>query len=234
MIIAIILAAGKGSRIESADRPKQYLNIDDKPMLVHTAERFLVCEQMDHIVITVHKDWIQYTEGLFKDYGYERITVCEGGDNRQESLYKALVYCKEQLNAPDEAIILSHDAARPFVTQEIIIANIQSIQDSEVVTTVIPAIDTLIQSEDGLTMTAATDRYQMFQVQTPQTFRLKQYLDVYKGLDEVEKLKSTDAAGLLNRHGLTIKLVRGTQKNFKITTDFDLRVAEMLSGGFSV
>ncbi len=70
--------------------------------------------------------------------------------------------------------------------------------------------------------------------QTPQTFRLKQYLDVYKGLDEVEKLKSTDAAGLLNRHGLTIKLVRGAQKNFKITTDFDLRVAEMLSGGFSV
>ena len=65
MIIAIILAAGKGSRIESADRPKQYLNIDDKPMLVHTAERFLVCEQIDYIVITVHKDWIQYTEGLF-------------------------------------------------------------------------------------------------------------------------------------------------------------------------
>ncbi len=58
MIIAIILAAGKGSRIESADRPKQYLNIDDKPMLVHTAERFPVCKQMDHIVITVHKDWI--------------------------------------------------------------------------------------------------------------------------------------------------------------------------------
>lgn len=233
MIIAVILAAGKGSRVKNSDKPKQYLDINGKPMLCHTVEKFLACRQIDHIVVAVHKDWIQYTLALLTGYEETRISVCEGADNRQESLYKALIYCQVQLHVSDEAIILSHDAARPFVTQEIIRANIQAMQEAQAVTTVIPAIDTIIQSEDGLTVAATTNRQQMYQVQTPQTFCLKQYLDAYAGLSRIEKLQLTDAVGLLRQQGLEIRLVRGDRRNFKITTDFDFHEAEVLNQYFS-
>ncbi len=232
MIIAVILAAGKGSRVNGADKPKQYLDIGSKPMLCHTVEKFLACQQIDYVVIAVLKDWIQYTKNLFRNYGYKHIAICEGGGDRQESLYKAIVYCQKWLNAPDKTIILSHDAARPFVTQEIIKANIQSIQDAEVVTTAIPAVDTFIRSEDGLTITETVDRHQMYQVQTPQTFHLRQYLDVYTKSDKVAKLQSTDATGLLGRQGLKIRLIRGDQRNFKITTEIDFKSAEALLNNF--
>lgn len=232
MIIAVILAAGKGSRVENSDKPKQYLDINGKPMLCHTVEKFLACRQIDHIVVAVHKDWVEYTSRLFASHEYRHIAVCVGADNRQESLYEALVYCQIHLHASDEAIILSHDAARPFVTQEIIYANIQAMQDAQAVTTVIPVIDTIIQSEDGLTVAATTNRQQMYQVQTPQTFCLKQYLDAYAGLSRIEKLQLTDAVGLLRQQGLEIRLVRGDRRNFKITTDFDFYEAEMLNQYF--
>jgi 2-C-methyl-D-erythritol 4-phosphate cytidylyltransferase len=228
MIVAIILAAGKGTRINRAGKPKQYLDIGDKPMLCHTVEKFLACRQINHIVVVVHKDWIQYTIALLAGYEKTRISVCEGAENRQESLYRALVFCQVQLNVPDETVILSHDAARPFVTQEIILANIQAMQDAEAVTTVIPAVDTIIQSEDGLTMASTTDRKQMYQVQTPQAFYLKQYQDIYAKLDRIEKMQLTDAFSLFCAKGLKVRLVRGHQRNFKITTDYDMQLAGML------
>ena len=227
MIIAVILAAGKGSRVKRTDKPKQYLNIGEKPMLCYTVEKFLACRQIDCLVVAVRKEWIRYATRLLSEWKYNRIAICEGGDNRQESLYKALIYCKVSLNAPDDAIILSHDVARPFVTQEIINANIQAMENTQAVTTVIPVVDTIIQSEDGLTLSATTDRSQMYQVQTPQTFRLKQYLDIYEKMEDMEKMQSTDAAGMLSRRGIDIGLIKGDQKNIKITTDFDLQLAEI-------
>lgn len=228
MNIAVILAAGKGSRIKEADKPKQYLNIGDKPMICHTVEKFLVCNQIDHIVVTVHKDWVQYTKDLFTGKQYSHISVCEGADNRQESLYRALIYCQEQLNASDDTVIISHDAARPFVTQEILDANVRAIQTAQAVTTVIPAIDTIVCSEDGLLMASSTDRKQMYQVQTPQTFRLRQYIDIYQTLNNLHISRLTDVSGMFHGHGIPVILVHGDRRNIKITTDEDLQHAEFL------
>lgn len=233
MNIAVILAAGKGTRIKHADKPKQYLEIAGKPVLLHTVEKFLVCEQIDHIVITVYKDWLQYAKEIFSGYGQGKISVCEGGDNRQESLYQALIHCKNHLNVPDDAIILSHDAARPFVTSEIINANLLAIQEASVVTTVIPAVDTIIQSTDGRIIAATTIRSHMYQVQTPQTFYLSQYLDVYQNLGEEVVRKSTDVAGIFHQYGLRVILVQGNKLNFKITTQEDFILAESLLSGSS-
>lgn len=228
MIIAVILAAGKGTRIKNAEKPKQYLEIGGKPILVHTVEKFLACNQIDRIVIAVHPDWLAYTNSLFSASEYQKVSVCTGADNRQESLYKALLYCKTELNAPDNTIIVSHDAARPFVTQEIIKANIDAMQSAEVVNTVIPAVDTIIQSADGKTITAATDRSQMYQVQTPQTFKLLQYIEIYSTLDRMALSQVTDAVGIFYTNGIPVKLVAGDRKNLKITVDEDMLLATLL------
>ncbi len=228
MNIAVILAAGKGIRIRNADKPKQYLEIGGRPMLCHAVEKFLVCNQIDHIVVAVHKDWIQYTKALFADSQYSHISICEGSDNRQESLYQALIYSQEQLKAPDDAIILSHDAARPFVTQEIIEANIRAMQSAQAVTTAIPVIDTIVQSKTGSVVTATTDRSQMYQIQTPQTFFLAQYIKLYKTLDRKQISRLTDVTGVFHAHGVPVILVQGHRKNIKITTDEDLQYADYL------
>lgn len=228
MIIAVILAAGKGTRIKNAEKPKQYLEIGGKPILVHTVEKFLTCNQIDHIVIAVHSDWLEYAKALFSDSEYQKVSVCVGADNRQESLYNALLYCQIALSAPDNTIIVSHDSARPFVTQEIIAANINAMQSAEAVNTVIPAVDTIIQSEDGKKITLMTDRSQMYQVQTPQTFQLGQYLNVYGKLEIDQKQRATDAMGLLYLAGIQVSLVLGDRQNIKITTNIDIDIAETI------
>ena len=226
MNIAVILAAGKGTRVRHADKPKQYLDIGGKPILCHTVGKFLAWKQIDHIVVAVHRDWVHYTERLLADQASSRISVCEGADNRQESLLKALLFCQEQLHVPEDAIIVSHDAARPFVTEAIINENIQTISnDVQAVTTVIPAVDTIIKSTDGVTLTGVTDRHQMYQVQTPQTFRLAQYIKIYQTLDKMTLSCMTDVSRAFYSQGLKVALVLGDRKNLKITTDGDLLLA---------
>ena len=226
MNIAVILAAGKGTRVKHADKPKQYLDIGGKPVLCHTVEKFLACKQIDHIVIAVHRDWLHYTERLLVDQTPSRISVCEGADNRQESLLKALIFCQEQLHVPEDAIIVSHDAVRPFVTEAIINENIQAMgNDVQAVTTVIPAVDTIIKSTDGVTLTGVTERRQMYQVQTPQTFRLAQYIKIYQALDKIILSSMTDVSKAFYSQGVKVALVFGDRKNLKITTDEDLQLA---------
>ena len=225
MIIAVILAAGKGTRIKNAEKPKQYLEIGGKPILVHSVEKFLACNQIDHIVVAVHPNWLDVAKALLSDEQYWKVSICTGADNRQESLYKSLRYCQTALNAPSDAIIVSHDAARPFVTKEIIEANINAMQSSGAVNTVILSVDTLIQSVDGKTITSTTDRSQMYQVQTPQTFRLQQFIDIYERLDTMALQQSTDAISVLHTCGVKIFLVPGHRRNIKITTEEDLQFA---------
>ncbi len=226
MIIAIILAAGRGTRIRQAKCPKQYIEIEGKSILCHTVEKFLACSLIDHIVIALHPDWITYTETLFAGMGNGKIVCCTGADNRQKSLYQALRYCQKALSAPDDTIILSHDAARPFVSLDIIKANIHAMQHAQAVNTVIPVTDTIIQSINGRVMSATTERNWMYQVQTPQTFRLGQFLSSYRKLNVTAVEKTTDAIGILYQDGIPVYLVNGEKKNFKITTDEDLALAE--------
>ena len=129
MNIAVILAAGKGTRIKHADKPKQFLKVRGKPILCYTVEKFLASDLIDHVVIAVNGEWFQHTQDILADLQYNHISVCEGADSRQASLFKALIFCEEHLYVPEDAIIVSHDAVRPLVTQEIIKANIQAINN---------------------------------------------------------------------------------------------------------
>lgn len=231
MNIAVVLASGKGTWIKHTDRPKQFLEIGGKPILCHTVEKFLSCGQIDHVIVAVRVDWIRYTEKLFENQAYGNISVCKGADNRQESLFKALVYCQEQLHVPEDAIIVSHDAVRPFVTKEIINANIQAMNDAQAITTVIPATDTIIQSTDHAVLTGIMERSQLYQVQTPQTFHLQAYLDIYQTLDASMLSQMTDVSGIFYSQGIPVTLVQGMKENIKITTDEDLKLAEYLLHG---
>lgn len=228
MNIAVILAGGSGKRIGVSSKPKQYQEIAGMPILCHTIEPFLLCSQIDRIVVATHAAWFRYTVNILEQYDSSRISICEGGVTRQDSLYNALEYCRQMLNASDDTIITSHDAARPFVTLSTIENCLKAMVTNEAVTAVIPAADTIIQSSDTMLMSGKLDRNTLYQVQTPQLFRLGTFIDVYRSLSSDYLERATDAIGILFEKGIRIALVPGEPSNFKITTGYDLKIAEYM------
>lgn len=230
MIYAVILAGGKGTRMKSAQFPKQFLTIGGEPILKMTVDKFLCCTAIDKIIVAAPAVWLSHTVDLLKGNSYSKVYVCEGGKTRQESLYKAVKFVQREFNAADDAIIVSHDVARPFITLRIIEDNIKAMESVDAVDTVIPAVDTIVESQDGNVIFNIPDRSRMYQGQTPQSFRLKKYIDIYETLDDAYLSRVTDAARILAEHGCQVKLVNGELFNMKITTEFDFSLAEYLLG----
>lgn len=225
MIYAGILAGGKGSRMNS-NIPKQFIELDGKPIIIHTIEKFLNVEEVDKIVISVVEDYIDYTKELISKYlDTDKIVVIKGGSSRSESLMNVCNY----IGNDSDDIILTHDAARPFVSEKIIKDNIDMMKKGEydAAGTFIPAIDTIAEFKDGL-LSNIPLRDNLYNVQTPQTFRVNELLDSYNSLTEEEKSILTDATKIYLLKGKKVGLVLGDRDNIKITTDFDLKLGNLI------
>lgn len=232
MIYAAILAGGIGSRMAS-EKPKQYINIGGKPIILHTIEKFCLCSEFEEILILCPKDWIEYTKGLISKHitPSDRIKVIEGGSTRNETIQNAIDHIKKAGNLDDDTIIVTHDAVRPFVTYRIIKDNIEAAMNFGACDTVVPATDTIVASEDGDVISAIPDRAKLYQGQTPQSFNALKLRKLYRSLTEEEKDILTDAAKIFVIKGEPVKLVQGETYNVKITYPYDLTVAEGLLKG---
>ena len=232
MIYAAILAGGIGSRMAS-EKPKQYINIGGKPIILHTIEKFCLCSEFEEILILCPKDWIEYTKGLIAKHisPSERIKVIEGGSTRNETIQNAISYIEASGNLDDDTVIVTHDAVRPFVTYRIIKDNIEAAVNYGACDTVVPATDTIVASEDGDVISAIPDRSKLYQGQTPQSFNALKLQKLYRSLTEDEKDILTDAAKIFVIKGEPVKLIKGETYNVKITYPYDLTVAEGLLKG---
>ena len=233
MIYGVILAGGIGSRMGNKEKPKQYINIGDKPIIVHTIEKFCLCSEFQEIIILCPKDWIEYTKGLVKKYVSEtdRIAVIEGGKTRNETIMNSIVYIEETGTLDDDTVIVTHDAVRPFVTYRIIKENIEAAMRWGACDTVIPATDTIVESQDGQVISDIPNRAVLYQGQTPQSFKAVMLRDLYNSLTDEEKDVLTDAAKICVIKDRKVQLVRGENSNVKITYPYDLTVAESLLKG---
>lgn len=233
MIYGVILAGGIGSRMGSTEKPKQYISIGDKPILLHTVEKFCLCSEFEEILILCPRDWIEYTKALFrKNIGDNcRIRVLEGGITRNETIMNAIEYIKSAGMLDEKTIIVTHDAVRPFVTYRIIKDNIAAAIKYGACDTVIPATDTIVESGDGSVISAIPDRAKLYQGQTPQSFNALKMKKLYEALTEEEKNILTDAAKIFVMKGEKVYMVKGETSNMKITYTYDLTVAESLLKG---
>ena len=172
MIYGVILAGGVGSRMGNREKPKQYINIGDKPIIVHTIEKFCLCSEFEEILLLCPKDWIEYTKGLVKKYvsETEKIKVIEGGETRNETIMNAIAYIEREGELDEDTLIVTHDAVRPFVTYRIIEENIQAARRCGACDTVIPATDTIVESREGSVISDIPNRAVLYQGQTPQSF----------------------------------------------------------------
>lgn len=229
MIYAAVLAGGTGSRMGRTDRPKQFLEIGGKPVIVHSAGRFLECGSVDRVIVMTPEEWCGYTEALLAEhFGSGRITVAAGGPTRNETLMNAIQVIDEEGDLNDDTIIITHDAVRPFVTERMITENIEEVKKTGACETAFPATDTIIETEDGRFVSTVPDRSRLWMTQTPQSFRAKELRELYFSLSEEEKAVLTDAARIYIMKGRPVGIVMGDSSNIKITYAKDIRIAEAI------
>ncbi len=226
MVLAGIVAGGTGTRM-GGDLPKQFYELDGKPVLLYTAERFLKHPDIDAVIIGIHPDWYQETQSLIQRHlpGCRNIFLTCGGSDRNETVSRIISLAKSELSCTDSDIILTHDAVRPFVSQRLITDSISAMSRFAICTAVIPETDTVVVSQDGSTAADFPDRSTLYRVQTPQTFRLGGFHQIYESLSDSEKRLATDVCRLYQRNGDEVGLIEGDITNIKLTYPLDYQIA---------
>ncbi len=235
MIFGAIVAGGVGNRMNITGMPKQFLPLgkSEKPIIIHTLEKFILCDELDYIYLGVHKEWIEYMEKLMRKYEIDsnKIIIAEGGAERNLTILNIIDKIEKDHGESESHIIVTHDAVRPFVTLRMIKENIQAAIQFGACDTVIEAVDTIIESTDGECITSVPKRSDMYLGQTPQSFKMKSFKDIYNDLSKEERDLLTDACKVFAFRNKKVKLVRGDTFNIKITTTSDYKIANAILGG---
>ena len=230
MIFAAILAGGIGSRMGGTDIPKQFLTLGDKPVIVHTIEKFVINEKIDKIIVLTPENYINHTNHLIKKHipNANDVIVIEGGETRNDTLMNSIEYIKENFGIDEESIIITHDSVRPFVTHRIIEDNIQAARKYGACDTVVPATDTIVESINGETIESIPVRDYYYQGQTPQSFNVNKLFNLITSLTEEESNILTDACKIFTLKDEDVHLVDGEVTNIKITYPYDLKLANTI------
>ncbi len=230
MIYAVILGGGSGSRFGS-DVPKQFLPVGGVPVIVRSARVFASHPQVGRIVISVGADFVEPTRSMMAEYLPDRaVDVIAGGQDRHGTMLRILDHIREKWGVSEADLILTHDAARPFIDARIVSDNISAAAESGACGTAIPAVDTMVLSSGGF-IEASLDRSKIRHMQTPQSFRLALLDDLYRRLTPREAASFTDACSVFTHFGLPVRLVDGDRDNIKITYPSDLELAERIAEG---
>jgi len=229
MIYGLVLAGGIGRRMGS-EIPKQYLEVNGRAIISYTVRTFLENEHLEQVIVLVPEDWVEETKALFaRDLGEQpRLHVIAGGELRNDTIMNGIAYIRQTDPDSEQAVLITHDAVRPFVTQEIIDANIEALKDHTACDTVVPSTDTIVVSEDGKVISSVPDRAKLYNGQTPQSFRLGTFEALYNSLTEEEKAILTDAAKVFVIKGEDVALVPGASSNIKITYPSDIDLAKSI------
>jgi 2-C-methyl-D-erythritol 4-phosphate cytidylyltransferase/2-C-methyl-D-erythritol 2,4-cyclodiphosphate synthase len=224
-IIALIVAAGRGSRFGEGT-PKQYHLLRGKMILTHTVEAFLSHPEIDAVKVVIHPDDVELYEEAVK--GLDVLPHCFGGKDRQESVRFGL----EAIEKEKPEFVLIHDAARPFVSHQVISNVIEPLNSRVGVVPVIPVTDTIKKVAAGSTSVSYTiDRSVLWRAQTPQGFV---YKDILISSKKTRKMKLTDDAAAAETCGIKVVTVKGSTTNIKITTLEDLEMANRADMGVMV
>jgi 2-C-methyl-D-erythritol 4-phosphate cytidylyltransferase len=206
-------------------QPKQFLALDGVPILIHSLRAFAAVARVKAIYVAVRKTEMERVEAQVAEYGFTgRVHVVEGGDNRQESVAHALA----ALRAAEDDVVLVHDAVRPLIDAATIERTIDAVAEYGAAIVGLPAVDTIKQVErtaHGALITSTIPREFIVQAQTPQGFRFGLLQKAFAEAT-ADGFVGTDEASVVERAGLPVAVVAGSQVNLKITQPGDLELAE--------
>ena len=216
--VAIILSGGSGSRME-CDIPKQYLKIHGKMIISYSLECFVCNKHIDGLIIAIDPKWKRILEDETNSFDIP-IHFAISGESRQYTIFNALKVA-EMFYAPSDIVII-HDAARPLLTDVLIDECINVCQKYDGAMPVLPMKDTIYESYDGLSISSVLNRDILFAGQAPEAFKLGKYINACKSMNREELLLVRGSAEIAYKAGMKVKLIKGDERNFKVTVPEDL------------
>lgn len=226
MTIALIFAGGTGKRMNIRSKPKQFLEIHGKPIIVYTLEHFEYHEKIDNIVVVCVKDYIEELKGLLRRFDITKVkSIVPGGATGHDSIYLGLLAMKDF--AAENDIVLIHDGVRPFINEELITRNIEAVEKYGCAITCEPDKESQIRSIDGKTVSEMPPRDQMYTAKAPQSFYYGKIEKMYE-LAQRDGVKSIDSAHLCSLYKEPLHMVKSTANNMKITEPADFYICRAL------
>lgn len=226
--VAVIFAGGVGRRMCNDATPKQFIKVDEVPILIHTLQVFQDHPQIEKIYLVMVATHLDYTAKLVAQYGISKVAaVVPGGESGLDSIFCGLQAARAE-NPADTAVLI-HDGVRPIVSAKVISANIEAVKRHGCAITCFPAFETILVSGDGETPEDIPDRAKLYKAQAPQSFRLGEIVAAH------EKLRGgggygclVDSCSVYRAVGHGVHMVRGNYGNIKVTCPEDVYILKGL------
>lgn len=224
--IALIIAGGSGSRMHQ-DIPKQFITVNECPVIVYTLKAFERHPEIDVIAVVCINGWEQVLWAYAKQFNITKLKyIIPGGDNGQSSIRNGVLELEKHFTSKD--IVLIHDAIRPMVSAEIISDNLRVALEYGNAITAIPCAEAMLQTENGIVSSGTYSRDKLKRTQTPQSFHLGQLCDLHRRALEAGITNSIASCTLMIEMGEQVYFSAGSEKNIKLTTIEDIDILKAL------
>ena len=219
--VAVIFAGGVGTRMHTKDKPKQFLMVHGKPIIVHTIEVFQNHQDIDGIVVSCVNGWIDYMNDMVFRYRLDKVSdVVPGGGSGQLSIYNGIVAAEARYGVEGTTVLI-HDGVRPLIDADTITKNIRAVERFGSAITCVPAKETLVSIDSRNRIDNVMDRSSSCIARAPQSFPLSNILDAHKKALAEGITNSIDSCTLMSRYGYDLHVVEGGVDNIKVTTPED-------------
>ncbi|MCC8142004.1 MAG: 2-C-methyl-D-erythritol 4-phosphate cytidylyltransferase [Lachnospiraceae bacterium] len=226
MVVALLTAAGTGTRMHQ-NIPKQFIHVDDKPVIVYTMEAFQKHPNIDAILVVTLDSWDAVLKAYAEQFGITKLKwVVPGGETGQESIRNGLEALAKELS--DDDIVMVHDGNRPLVSSEIISNSLAVFAERGSAVAAIPCTEVVFESDDGVSSIQSIEREKLFRTQTPHTYRLGELLDAHHEAEKMGLPPMAASCMLMKELGKTTYFSMGSEINMKITTIDDLKIFKAL------
>ena len=229
MVYAIILAGGTGTRMGNQGIPKQFLTIQDKPIIIHTLEKFLKINEINKIIIVCHKQYCDYMKNLLIEYGISNdTTIVEGGKTRMDSILQGIKVIIDNNEVSKNDIFISTDSVRPMVRKEELLELIKKSKKYNAVSIVNPIIENIVKLNEDGEIEQIFKREKLFKDLSPQAFNIQKFTECLKKIDKEQLDKITDLSELFINCKEKVATIVGNTDNIKITTPIDIKIVNEL------
>lgn len=222
MVIALLTAAGNGSRMNQ-DIPKQFIHINNKPLIIYTLEAFQKHPGIDAIIVVGLQGWMDILWAYAKQFNIDKLKwIVTGGETGQESIRNGILELKKHCNKED--VVMIHDGNRSFVSEEIISDSLVKYNLNGSAVATIPCVEAVFYSEDGQTSEKSIPREPLYRTQTPHTYSLEKLSWAHDEAKKKNIINSIATCDLMHKLGEKIYFSKGSEKNIKITTVEDIEI----------
>lgn len=230
MNYALVFAGGTGTRMNSQTRPKQFLLLNGKTIIIHTLEHFEMHPEIDAICVVCIEGWIDFLKKDLKKEGFSKVKwIVPGGNSGQESIYNGLKAIHDDPETNENDIVLIHDGVRPLINEKLITDNIDCVRTNGTAVTVSPAIETIAIVDETSKIVSTVKRETCRLARAPQTFKVGDIFGCHTKAIEENKFDFIDSSSMMSYYGYSLYTVMGPTENIKITNPSDYYVFRSLT-----